>query len=87
LWEVLPDDVTDLLVGEITCRDDESLACPLWNLHCLNMGLSDIAYISPNVNTGIGDLVLEFAESCITYALIGDVQIVERVEVVDLGEC
>ena len=87
MWEVLPNDVTDLLVGEITCSDGESLACRLRNLHCLNMGLSDIAYSNPNMNTGIGDLVLEFTESCIAYALIGGVQIVERVEVVDLGEC
>lgn len=85
MWEVLPDDVTDLLVGEITCSDEESLACRLWNLHCLNMGLSNIAYINPNVNTGIGDLILEFTESCIAYALIRGVQIVDRVEAVDNG--
>jgi len=87
LWEVLSGDVTDLLVGEITCSDEESLACRLWNLHCFNMGLSDAAHINPNVNAGIVDLVLEFTESCIAYALIGGVQIVERVEAIDLEEC
>lgn len=83
--EVLADDVTDLLIREITCSDEESLACHLWNLYCLNMGLSDVAYTNPNVNAGIGDLVLEFTESRIAYTLIGGVQIVERVEVVGLG--
>jgi hypothetical protein len=51
------------------------------------MGLGNIAYTNPNVNAGIGDLVLEFTKNCIAYALIGGVQIIDRVEVVDLGEC
>lgn len=50
------------------------------------MGPGNIAYVSPNVNTGIEDLILEFTKSYIAYALIRGVQIVDRVEAVDLEE-
>lgn len=46
---------------------------------------SKVSNIDPNVGSGVGDLVLAFALNEITYALVGGIDRLERIEMVDYG--
>jgi len=81
--EVFADELTDLLVAEVASRDEEALAGCLGELDGLHVRKSHVADVDPEVGSRLGDLLLALALDQVTDSLVGGVERIERVEVVD----
>lgn len=81
--EVLANDLSDLLVGEVASGNEESLACRFGKLDAFDVGESEIAHVGPDVGPGFGDFRLIFAGYEVGGSLVGGVEAVEAVKVVD----
>lgn len=85
LWEVFPDDLDNLLVGEIAGHDEEALVSSLGHLDSLDVCQGKVADVDPQEDASLGDLILKLAKHGITDALVGSVEGVQRVQIVHDG--
>jgi hypothetical protein len=81
---VLADNLRDFLVGKVARGDEEALAGGLLALlDSRNMAGREVAHVDPEVSACRRDFVLRLSEHDVPDALVGSVEAVERVEVVD----
>lgn len=83
LWEVLANDLRNLLVAEVAGRDEEALVGRSLLLDGVNVGEREVAHINPQEGAGLWDLILGLALHDVANTLVRGVERVKRVEVVD----
>jgi len=83
VWICFTDNIGDLLVTEVAGRDEETLRPCLRELHSLDMGKCQISDVCPDESPCGSDFLFRFAGHDITDPLVGGVQRVQTVEVVD----